>query len=214
MRPVRWGVAGRFEGGEVDGEGGEAAAAADGVGVVFVPVEDGVVGAEADGAVVGEDEVGDAREGFEGFLVGVADGGARGVAAGHDEEFWHLVVEAVGVVEEEHVEGGVGEEKAEFGGVRGDAGGDAEAREGGLGAREGRFRARGRQGGPAGFHGRFLNGILAGPPCRRVGTVVVAERSCFFGAVVVAGAGGCRRVGTVFVAERGRAVLGGGGFFL
>ena len=111
------------------------------------PVEDGVVGAEADGAVVGEDEVGDAAEGFLGFLVGVADGGAAGVAAGHDEEFRHLVVEAVGVVEEEHVEGGVGEEEAEFGGVGGDAGGDA-ARGGlfvvAVGA-WGRFRGRRRE---------------------------------------------------------------------
>ena len=140
-----------------------------------MPVEDGVVGAEADGAVVGEDEVGDAAEGFLGFLVGVADGGAAGVAAGHDEEFWHLVVEAVGVVEEEHVEGGVGEEEAEFRGVGGDAWGDAEGRGRGFGAREGRFVARGRQGGPAGFHGRFLNGILASPPCCREVLFVVAE---------------------------------------
>ena len=246
-----------------------------------MPVEDGVVGAEADGAVVGEDEVGDAAEGFLGFLVGVADGGAGGVAAGHDEEFWHLFVEAVRVAEEEHVEGGVGEEEAEGCGVGGDGGGDGArgagfgargeggflfeeedgflvaGEEGSLGvffddgdlfdggkiaghegegfcwavfaraeafdgrfvggvageveaadafegedlaadegaagsgdrggkgggrgrggrfeAREENFGARGRQGGPTGFHGRFLNGILAGPPCRRVGMFVVAE---------------------------------------
>ena len=39
----------------------------------------------------------------------------------------------------------------------------------------GEFVAPGRQGGPAGFHGRFLNGILAGPSCRREDAFVVAE---------------------------------------
>lgn len=82
---------------------------------LFIPIKDRVIGAEADGAIVGEDEVGDSAEGFESFFVRVADRGAARVAAGHDEEFRHFRVEAVRrIVEQEHLERSVGEHEAEL----------------------------------------------------------------------------------------------------
>ena len=111
----------------------------------------------------GFDALGHEGEGFEGAVFAGAEAGDGGFVGGVAGE-----VEAADAFEGEDF--AVDEGAA---GVR-DRGGE------GFGAREESFVARGRQGGPAGFHGRFLNGILAGSPCRRVGTVVVAERGCVF----------------------------------
>lgn len=91
--------------------------------MIFVPVENGVIGAEADGTVVSEDEIGDGAEGLQGFFIGMADRSAGWIAASHDEQSGHGIIEAVGVTEEEHVKGGVGEHEAELCGVGSNAGG-------------------------------------------------------------------------------------------
>ena len=80
-----------FEGStEHEGQRGEAAAAADHVGLSLKPVHDRVIGAQADAAVVREDDVAERSERFLCFCVIVADGRARGVAARHDKHGGHL----------------------------------------------------------------------------------------------------------------------------
>ena len=61
---------------EHEGQRGEAAAAADHVGLFLKPVHDRVIGAQADAAVVRENDVAERRERFLCFCVIVADGRA------------------------------------------------------------------------------------------------------------------------------------------
>ena len=107
---------------EHEGQRGEAAAAAHHVGPVLKPVHDGVVGAQADAAVVREDDVAERRERLLGLLVIVADRRARGIAARHDEhggDFGRLMV--FGVVEDQHLHGRVGQHDADLWVARRDA---------------------------------------------------------------------------------------------
>ena len=113
--PFEWGA-------EHEGQRGEAAAAAHHVGPARKPVHDGVVGAQADAAVVREDHVAERRERLLGLLVIVADRRARGIAARHDEhggDFGRLMV--FGVVEDQHLHGRVGQHDADLWVARRDA---------------------------------------------------------------------------------------------
>ena len=80
----------------------EATAAANHIGTAIQPVHDGVIGPDADLAVVGQHEIGKAAEGVDGSRIIPADRSARRIAAGHDEGIRHR--HTVRIVEQQHLD--------------------------------------------------------------------------------------------------------------
>ncbi len=96
---------------ELDGGGNEASRATNELRAGGEVLNDRVVAAEEDVAIVEEEEVGNGGEAGEGFAVVDGDGLFAEIGAGHDEGG------EAGVGEEQVVERGVGEEEAEVIGV-------------------------------------------------------------------------------------------------